>query len=405
MNTANTNEALSNAITSIIRDISSEAKYSFDRVFAETKAKLEAKQDEATELVKTLTDQIDSVKNMGKRIVNIGTPKAPKKALVHSAFDTILRIIKSGKRKEKNVMLVGAAGGGKTLLVKTIANAIGRPFYPFSVGLQTTKSDLLGFINAHGVYMPSIIREAYEKGGVLLLDEFDCGHAGVITILNSLLANGHCSFPDKVVDKHPDFICLCACNTYGRGATVDYVGRNRLDAATLDRFIVVNVDYDEALEEILTQNRVWLRIVRAIRQNVLEQGIKHIVSSRASMDGADLLEEGFTVVEALDMTVFKGVEISLRERMLKGVKMPTKKELKDEIKRSKEERAQAEAQEAEAQSGNAENGDSKDGEQADEETVSRLADASYAGSWQGGEDKPSGENREGEVVSEVEYYD
>ena len=167
--------------------------------------------------------------------------------------------------------------------------------------------------------MTSPVREAYENGGLLLLDEFDCAHAGVVTILNSLLANGHCSFPDGIVNKNPNFICICACNTYGRGANVDYVGRNRLDGATLDRFIVIDVDYDAKLEKKLCDNDAWFDIIKKIRANAEKQGIKTIISPRASMDGADLLDGGFTIKEVLNMTIFKGQDKDIQTKLLKDI--------------------------------------------------------------------------------------
>lgn len=287
------------------------------------------------EVQKNLNDKIKSVEEKAKNYlnnvesllagkpftVNFGTVESPKNEVVHSAFHKILKIIQSMKRKEKNIMLVGGAGGGKTHLVNQVAKSLGLEFYPFSVGSQTTKSDLLGFINANGVYMPSVIRQAYENGGVLLLDEFDAAHPGVVTILNSLLANGHSSFPDKIVSKHEKFICICACNTYGKGANIDYVGRNRLDAATLDRFIVVDVDYDSTLEKILTQHDIWFEVISKIRKNINELGIKLIVSPRASMDGADLLEAGFSLNEVLEMTVLKGSDKDIRGKVLKGINL------------------------------------------------------------------------------------
>lgn len=268
-------------------------------------------------------------------VVNLGSVEVPDKKLVHKAFSQIVKILSSAKRKEKNIMLVGAAGGGKTHLVGSVAEALKLQFYPMSVGLQTTKSDLLGFINAHGNYITTPIREAYEKGGVLLLDEFDATHAGVVTILNSLLANGHCSFPDKIVDKHKDFICLCACNTYGKGGNTDYVGRNRLDAATLDRFIIVNVDYDTNLEKALTNNDSWISIINKIRSNAEKQGIKTIVSPRASIDGADLLEAGFDIGEVLEMVIFKGANKDIQTKLLESVDLSLCCDSSSDIKKAR----------------------------------------------------------------------
>lgn len=121
--------------------------------------------------------------------------------IMHSAFETVIKVLTSAKRINKNIMLVGQAGSGKTSLCKDVADALELEYYPMSVGVQTTKSDLLGFINAKGDYITTPIRQAFENGGVLLLDEFDATHAGVVTILNSLLANETCSFPDKIIKK------------------------------------------------------------------------------------------------------------------------------------------------------------------------------------------------------------
>jgi cobaltochelatase CobS len=306
----------------LLEDSFNELEESITKPIEDFKTSLEARIDglkvEANRDLKEIENYITVAKPL---VVNLGTVEAPKNKLAHSVFPKLMKILSSTKRKEKNIMLVGGAGGGKTHLASSVAEALKLQFYPMSVGLQTTKSDLLGFINAHGVYMPSPIRLAYENGGVLLLDEFDAAHAGVITILNSLLANGHCSFPDKIVEKHKAFVCLCACNTYGKGGTMEYVGRNRLDAATLDRFIVLDVGYDNSLETLLTNNDKWLKTVNTVREIVKSQGIKMIVSPRAAMDGADLLEAGFTEDEALEMCIFKGCSEDIKDKILRGLEL------------------------------------------------------------------------------------
>ena len=293
----------------------------------ETETAFNAKLDGLKVALNEKIGVLESISGETPLTVTVGSVESPKTKTVHSAFMKIINILKSQKRIQKNIMMVGEAGSGKTHLASTIAEALGLNFYPMSVGLQTTKSDLLGFINAHGQYVTSPVREAFEKGGVLLLDEFDSTHAGVVTIINALLANGHCSFPDKIVEKNKNFICIVACNTYGHGANIDYVGRNRLDGATLDRFIVIDVGYDKKLEKALTQNDEWLEIVNKIRKNVEKQGIKMIISPRASMNGADLLEAGFKLSEVIDMCILKGADNDTRTKCLNGIDL---KELKTE---------------------------------------------------------------------------
>lgn len=316
-----------NLLSALLGDSLAKIKDMTEKEITEMKTEFQSQLDVLKEQVKSELDCLDSDKPM---VINLGTIEKPKKKLVHKAFNTITKILKSQKRKEKNIMLVGSAGGGKTHLVSMVADALKLNFYPMSVGLQTTKSDLLGFVNAQGKYVTSPVREAYENGGLLLLDEFDCAHAGVVTILNSLLANGHCSFPDGIVNKNPNFICICACNTYGRGANVDYVGRNRLDGATLDRFIVIDVDYDAKLEKKLCDNDAWFDIIKKIRANAEKQGIKTIISPRASMDGADLLDGGFTVKEVLNMTIFKGQDKDIQTKLLKDIDLEQFKKKKVE---------------------------------------------------------------------------
>lgn len=274
--------------------------------------------------------------------VNFGTLEVPKNKLVHSSFETILKVLQSGKRINKNIMLVGPAGSSKSTTCSQVAEALNLDFYFMSVGLQTTKSDLIGFINAKGDYMTTPIRKAFEEGGLLLLDEFDATHSGVITILNSMLANDVCSFPDKIVKKHENFVCMVACNTYGKGGSIDYIGRNRLDGATLDRFVVVNMDYDDRLEEKLTNHSLWIKAIRKMRKNIEKQGLKIIVSPRASMQGADLLDAGFKIEEVLEMVIFKGASKDVRSKIIQDIDLGKFNKAKETANTTKKEKADKE---------------------------------------------------------------
>ena len=95
-----------------------------------------------------LDDYISSLVADKPLVITLGKPTKPKKELVHPAFEKVVKILSSVKRKEKNIMFVGPAGSGKTHLAGCVAESLQLPFYPMSVGLQTTKSDLLGFVNA-----------------------------------------------------------------------------------------------------------------------------------------------------------------------------------------------------------------------------------------------------------------
>lgn len=266
--------------------------------------------------------------------VNFGTIEEPKNEITHKKFNTIIKVLQSRKRIEKNIMLVGPAGSSKSYLCSQVAKALNLSYHPMSLGSQSTMSSLIGYMNAYGNYITTPIREAYENGGICTLDEVDSANSGVLTILNGMLSSDTYSFPDKIVKKHENFVCIATANTYGLGADLNYVGRNRLDGATLDRFIVINIDYDEQLEEYLTKNKEWFNIVRKIRDNATKNGLKVIVSPRASMNGADLLDAGISANEVLEMTILKGLSNDIRQQILRDVNLSklTKKSKNDKHK-------------------------------------------------------------------------
>ena len=223
---------------------------------------------------------------------------------VHEKTADIIAALSAGQ----NVWLVGPAGSGKTTAADKVAEALGLRFFPLSVGPQTTKSDLVGYRDANGNYQGTIIREAFENGGLLLIDEIDAANSGVLTILNSLLANGYCSFPDKVVKRHPDFRCIAAANTYGRGADRQYVGRCQIDEATLNRFSAfIEFDYDEKFEMELCTNKAWCKHVQNIRLHAAALNIRLIVSPRASINGEKLLAAGFSADQVRHMAIWHGL--------------------------------------------------------------------------------------------------
>lgn len=248
------------------------------------------------------------------KVIEVKQPgKLPNKVIgvCHKLTEQIANICNLGVHQ----MLVGPAGGGKTTCCEKVSEILDLSFFPMSVGPQTTKSDLLGFIDAAGNYHTTPLREAFENGGLLLLDEVDAANAGVLTIINALLANGYCSFPDGVKQRNESFRCICACNTYGRGADRQYVGRNQLDAATLDRFAVVDFDYDEDLERAIAGNNTWVEKIQRYRKRAFDLKMRVVISPRASIFGAKLLASGLKEKLVEELVVWKGVSGEIRSKI------------------------------------------------------------------------------------------
>ena len=229
--------------------------------------------------------------------------------LQHKKIDTIIKAMESADRNSKNIMLSGPIGTGKTTLCGQIADKLSLDFYPYSLCSHTTKSDLIGFIDAGGVYRGSALRQAFEHGGLVLLDEMDASNPNVLSIINNMLSNQQYYFPDGLVKKHELFKCICAMNSNGRGGEIIYTKSQRLDASTLDRFVFIKIDIDENLEKALTNNKDWYDRVLKFRKVIKEICNDDVViGQRAMLDGADLLDAGFSQSEVEDMVIYKGID-------------------------------------------------------------------------------------------------
>lgn len=213
--------------------------------------------------------------------------------------------------------LVGPAGSGKTTAAEQVADSLGLEFGFMSVGPQTTKSDIFGYMDVKGDYVTTEFRKRYEKGGVFLFDEMDSGNGGVLTSVNAALAGSCCAFPDKMVKRHPDFVCIGAGNTYGTGPDRVYVGRQELDGASLDRFDFLEWGYDEGLEleiakslweEEVQKATEWTEFVQKVRKAVAKLGLRHIVSPRATMHGIKLLKAGAVRDRVVQTSVWKNLK-------------------------------------------------------------------------------------------------
>lgn len=231
----------------------------------------------------------------------------------HKQFELLLRVISAGC---KNIWLVGPAGSGKTRAAEDCAKTLQLPYGAISVCAQSTKADLLGYMDATGNYRDTHFRRVYEHGGVFLIDEIDAGNPNVLAVLNQSLANGQCAFPDKMITRHEKCFVLAGANTVGHGATAKYVGRNPIDAATIDRFVYIAWEIDETLEATLAGNKQWVSRVQKVRKAAAELGLSVVVSPRASIHGSKLLAAGILQSDVEAMVLFKDWSSDAKAKVL-----------------------------------------------------------------------------------------
>lgn len=279
----------------------------------------------------TLKDIVqDAVQSMQpkKVVVDTATSKTVKlEKHTHPMFEKVLKLVAAGL----NVLLVGPAGCGKTTLAEHIAEALDRKYGTLHCTSGASESQLTGWLLPVGVggqfdYVPSEFVTLYEQGeSVYLVDEIDAADPNMLLVINSALANGSLHVPQRYKKPHvkrgKNASIIAAANTYGTGADMMYAGRNQLDAATLDRFYVINMDYDAGLEKKIIGNDPkdvalgdWcLRLRDAVKQNRLRRVVstrtimKAITARRAGVPEAEIkadIMSGWKADELAKVTVY-----------------------------------------------------------------------------------------------------
>lgn len=204
----------------------------------------------------------------------------------------------------KQAMIVGPSGSGKSTMAKQAAEVMSLRYGAFSCNLEASKSELVGFANIDG-YVESSFLDFYENGGVFLIDEYDSMSPSIAVVLNAAFdRTGIIAVPNRkgktIANKHKDFYCILAGNTWGSGS-VEYQGREMQDAAFLDRFKMcrIFIDYDEKLEKNIAGKHH--SFFKKVRNYVTKKVDGENFSTRSMYDAAMLLNNGFTHADILNM--------------------------------------------------------------------------------------------------------
>lgn len=237
----------------------------------------------------------------------------PIEGLAHYQLDKVMKAVLA----DVYPMLVGGPGTGKSHMGKQIADALGLKFYTTSLTAQTPVSKFAGIVQADDFKMTGFYF-AFKFGGLFALDEVDNGHPNTVAWLNAALANGWAEFANgEMVYRHKDFRFIVSANTYGHGGNRQFVGRNPIDGATLDRFVTITIEIDEALETHVAHSlgsadnaKQVLDFARKLRKNIAREGLQVICSPRGVFHGVKLLEAGWTFNEVVEGCFRKGLKDS-----------------------------------------------------------------------------------------------
>ncbi|QHG90193.1 AAA family ATPase [Malacoplasma iowae] len=242
----------------------------------------------------------------------------------HFLFEKVLKLVAA----DFHVYLYSMPGAGKTYMAQEIAKSLNLDFYFSGAILEPYK--LLGFKSAKGDYIETDFYKCFKNGGLFLFDEMDASNPEALIIINSALANKFLDFPNGRVTAHEKFRLIAAGNTNGLDIGAGFTARQQLDIATLDRFVFLEMPYDEKLEERFARGYVngkhyFDRFIMA-RRIAQPEKLPIICSTRALILGLRLTQPlttksgikslNFSWKEAFEMTILKNALPKVKDRIL-----------------------------------------------------------------------------------------
>lgn len=259
---------------------------------------VEQTMERANKQLAIVTAKMNAI-TVNKTVMHVRVGETAVKQLSTEAHELLPHLITCFKLGE-NILVKGPAGSGKTTLGHQLAEALGLGFGHLCLSAGVSETWLYGRQLPTG-FVEGEFSKFYRNGGVFLLDEIDAADANLLLSINTALANSHLYNPilGEKIERHKDFHCIAAANTYGLGGDAQYTGRNRLDAATLDRFVTFDIEYNESLEKKLCPDAKLLKKLHSARKELNKRNAKQIISTRAIARIYKLVGAGFNEQEAI----------------------------------------------------------------------------------------------------------
>jgi ATP-dependent Lon protease len=195
------------------------------------------------------------------------------------------------------LLLVGPPGVGKTSIGHSIAEALGRKFFRFSVGGMRDEAEIKGHRRTYIGAMPGkfvqALKEAESANPVIMLDEVDkigASYQGdpASALLEVLDPEQNADFLDHYLDVRFDLsktLFICTANDFS------------IPAALLDRMEVIRLS-GYITEEKLTiaKHHLWPRVLQKTglkkkQLTITEGAIRHVIEGYAREAGVRNLEK------------------------------------------------------------------------------------------------------------------
>lgn len=218
-----------------------------------------------------------------------------------------------------NTMLIGASGSGKTELVMLACRKLGLDCSVYDMG--SMYDPVAGLLGVHrlqkggeSIFDYAKFTQDIQKPGVVLLDELSRAPVTTNNILFPCLDSRRMLPVEmaggdgmRAIKVHPDCVFIATANV---GA--EYTGTMSMDRALVGRFFPLELDYMPCTEEAKVLSKRSginasdaaniVAVAETVRSLYAKQELSCSISTRETLMAGRLVSDGWTALEAMEMT-------------------------------------------------------------------------------------------------------
>jgi len=224
----------------------------------------------------------------------------------------------------RNMMLTGPTGTGKSQTAIAVAKALGKELFYINLGAtQDPRGTLIGnthFSKDAGTFFneSAFVQALKKPGTVILLDEISRAHPEAWNILMTVLDPGQrylrldeaVGAPTVKVAEGVSFIATANLGS-------EYTAVRVMDRALIDRFTIAEIPFLNQTQEVSLLKQIYPTIDSQAAENIAEIAgqtreeltsdtarISTMISTRAVIEMAGLLDDGFSLAECAQVSVY-----------------------------------------------------------------------------------------------------